>query len=783
MKKSLTGAVLGALTLAGLAPAQSYNITVNAALNRKPISPLIYGVAFGTQAQMQDLGATVNRMGGNNQSRYNWEINADNKDADWFFESIGDASAVPGERADSFIQGNRNAAGQTMMTIPMLGWIAKLGPNRSNLASFSVKKYGSQTQTDPYMPDAGNGISTASGNPLIKGNNPNDANVPSNSTYQQGWLQHLLSKWGTAAKGGVRYYCLDNEESIWFSTHRDVHPIGPKMDEILADMVDFASMIKRSDPSALVVGPEEWGWDGYFYSGYDQQYAAAHGYNSYPDRAAHGNLDYVAYLLQELHNKETITHQRLLDVFSLHCYPEDGSGSDDVSGAAQALRNRSTRSLWDPNYVDQSWINDKVELIPRMKAWVAKYYPGTKIAVTEYNWGAEGNINGATTQADILGIFGSQGLDIATRWTTPAPSTPTYKAMKMFRNYDGFHRGFGDVSVSDTGSNPDNLASYAAVRSSDGYLTVMLINKIAGSAMVGVNLANFNGNGTSQVWQLTSANAIARLADRAYTGSKLVVTVPGQSITLLVIPPSTVKVVPPSTPTGLQGFPLNQEAALKWNWSAGAMSYTVLRGASATGSFAAVGTTSETSFTASGLTNGTTYYFEIQASNTAGKSNSTAPVKVVPVQAKADTAQYSFESGLQSWTDSGGLISSIATSASEPFLGSYSLAVNVSAIGTDKQDVYVLSPTTAAGKTVTFHVRLPAGCQLSSIQPYVLQGSSGGWTWTGNWQAVSGLKLGGWNTLTVQVPANAATPLYSLGVEFSSSGPWTGVCYVDSVGW
>ena len=61
--------------------------------------------------------------------------------------------------------------------------------------------------------------------------------------------------------------------------------------------------------------------------------------------------------------------------------------------------------------------NNILMLIPRMKGWVASYYPGTKIGITEYNWGAEGYINGATAQADILGIFGREGLDLATRWT------------------------------------------------------------------------------------------------------------------------------------------------------------------------------------------------------------------------------------------------------------------------------------------------------------------------------------------------------------------------------
>ena len=94
-----------------------------------------------------------------------------------------------------------------------------------------------------------------------------------------------------------------------------------------------------------------------------------------------------------------------------------------------------------------------------MKNWVNTFYPGTQTGITEYNWGAENHINGATAQADILGIFGREGLDLAARWTTPASSTPTYKAMKMYRNYDGNKSTFGDTSVAATMSNPDTVAA------------------------------------------------------------------------------------------------------------------------------------------------------------------------------------------------------------------------------------------------------------------------------------------------------------------------------------
>jgi hypothetical protein len=392
-----------ALSVASMAFAQNpaVTVTVDANANRHPINPFVYGVAYGSAAALSDLNSPLNRYGGNNSSRYNWQQNADNRDFDWYFESIGDASATPGERGDTFISTSTGAGAQSMITIPMLDWVAKLGANRSKLASFSQAKYGAQTGNDwQWYPDAGNGVLKSTG-ANITGNDPNDANVPNSASLQQSWAQHIVSTWGTASGGGLSYYILDNEHSIWHSTHRDVHPTGATMDEIKNKMIAFAGAIKAADPSALVVGPEEWGWSGYFYSGYDQQYGAAHNWCCFPDKQAHGNADYLPWLLDQMHQNELATGRRLLDVFSVHYYPQGGEFGNDTSTSMQLLRNKSTRSLWDPNYVDPTWINDKVMLIPRIKSWVAAYYPGLPTAITEYNWGAESHINGATTQADI----------------------------------------------------------------------------------------------------------------------------------------------------------------------------------------------------------------------------------------------------------------------------------------------------------------------------------------------------------------------------------------------
>jgi hypothetical protein len=523
----------------GAARAQSgtVTVTIDAKANRHPISPLIYGVAYADDAALKDLHVPLHRYGGNNATRYNWQQNADNRANDWFFESIGEPSAVAGERGDTFTARSKAAGAQTMLTIPMIDWVAKVGPNRDKLASFSIAKYGAQAGTDTYFADAGNGVLKSTGKP-VTGNDPRDANVPNSATFEQGWVKHLVEKWGTAARGGVAYYLLDNEPALWSNTHRDVQPVGVKLDEMRAKTLDYAAKIKAVDPTALVVGPEEWGWTGYLYSGYDSQWGNDHkDWGHLPDRAAHGNMDAMPWLLDQLHKENVRTGKRLLDVFSLHYYPQGGEFNNNADAAMQLRRNRSTRSLWDPNYTDETWINSKVALIPRMKNWVATYYPGTRIGITEYNWGAEEHINGATTQADILGIFGREGLDMATRWTTPKADTPTYKAMKLYRNYDGKNSGFGETSVQASVPNPDNLSAFAALRGSDGALTVMVINKTPDSpAPVSLSLANFAPKGGIQVWQLTATNTIARQADVAPSGNTVRLTVPAQSVTLLILP-------------------------------------------------------------------------------------------------------------------------------------------------------------------------------------------------------------------------------------------------------
>lgn len=525
-------ALVLAVGCGGTAQAETV-VDIDAAAARRPISPLIYGVSYATQAQLTDLNAPLNRSGGNSASRYNWRIDARSAGKDWFFESLPCTDDIFDQHGDGFVQLSLAAGAKPMLTIPMIGWVAKLDEGRKPLASFSIGKYGLQQKSDlDGFVSAGNGF-YLDGTPVVH-NDPNDASVPSGPKDQKAWVEHLTGKWGAAADGGVAYYIMDNEPSAWHLIHRDVHPEGAHAQDVAEKVIAYSATVKEVDPTALVVAPEEWGWTAYRYSGFDQQHAETHGFANAPDRAEQtGGADYLPWLLAQWK-----AVGRPVDVVSVHFYPQGGvytEAGGDLSPEGQLLRNRSTRNLWDPDYLDPTWIRDRVSLIPRLRRWVDTYYhPGTPIALTEYNWGAEKTMNGATAQADVLGIFGREGLDMAARWATPPTGSPTYLAMKLYRNYDGRNSGFGETSVAARTADPDRLSAFAALRA-DGALTVMVINKdLEGSAEVRLKIGHFAEAGTAEAWQLADG-ALRPLPEAAYAGAVLAATVPGPSVTLFVL--------------------------------------------------------------------------------------------------------------------------------------------------------------------------------------------------------------------------------------------------------
>ena len=542
-----------------LPPGAGPALQIDAAAGRHAISPYIYGMNFADEDLADELQLPVRRWGGNATTRYNWQNDTGNRARDWYFENIPNDNANPGalpdgSASDQFVEQDRRTGTKTLMTIPMIGWTPK---QRARACGFSVSKYGSQQSVDPWSTDCGNGVRTNGSD--ITGNDPNDTSTAITPAFIQSWMNHLIGRYGNAAGGGVQFYNLDNEPELWDDTHRDVHPTPTSYDEMRDRTYQYAAAVKASDPTALTLGPASWGWSAYFWSALD--WAPGGSWWSNPqDRLAHGNVPFVEWYLQRMRDYEQTHDIRILDYLDLHYYPQASGVS--LSGAGntttQALRLRSTRSLWDPGYVDESWIGEAVQLIPRMRNWVNSSYPGTKLAVTEYNWGALDHINGALAQADVLGIFGREGLDLATLWDPPTSQEPGAYAFRIYRNYDGAGGQFGDVGVSASSGDQAQLAIYAAERSSNGALTVVIINKNSAQALTStLTLAGFTAAPTARLYRYSAASAaaIVSLPDQAVSGNSLSATFPASSITLVELSPAagqptaTSSHTPSQTPT------------------------------------------------------------------------------------------------------------------------------------------------------------------------------------------------------------------------------------------
>ncbi len=514
-------------------------LQISPSLDRHAISPYIYGMNFADEAFAQELRLPVNRWGGNATTRYNWQNDASNHASDWYFENLPEANPNPsslpnGSTTDRFVDQNRRTNTQSLITLPLIGWTPK---SRAVACGFSVAKYGTQQSTDFWQPDCGNGVRTDGTE--ITGNDPTDTSTAIDPTFVQGWINHLKARYGTAGQGGVTFYDLDNEPALWNSTHRDVHPTPVSYDELRDRTYQYSSVIKTTDPSALTLGPVAWGWVEYFYSAKDVADGGAW-WNTRSDRRAHGDIPLTDWYLQQMKTYEQQNGVRILDYLDLHYYPQAPGVTLAPAGdsATQARRLRSTRSLWDSTYQDESWIDDAVRLIPRMRDWVSQNYPGTKLAITEYNWGGLEHINGALAQADVLGIFGREQLDLATLWD-PMPSTqPGAFAFRIYRNYDGAGNSYGETSARATSSDQSQLSVYAAERS-DGKLTLITINKTSTDLLSTVQLTGYT---QAQVYRYSSANlnAIVRQSDLAIGASGFSYTFPANSISLFVISSLTI---------------------------------------------------------------------------------------------------------------------------------------------------------------------------------------------------------------------------------------------------
>jgi hypothetical protein len=511
-----------------VAPAGTADVTIATATALHPIHPEVYGLAFASKAQIAELNVPLNRSGGNGTTRYNWQLDVHNVGADWFFENIADTGegtyGQPGylSSSDVFVRDTLAAGATPLVTIPTIGFTPKARKaDHPYDCGYPKTEYADQCcgpnggGFDPYDTNCGSGKNSQGGITATADDalNTSQASGPDDATAR---VKHIVDTYGSAYGTKTHFYQLDNEMLAWSGTHADVHPAKVTYDEVWQKTSDFAPAIRASDPAAFILGY------GTFSTG-DVVDSMTSG-----DKAAHGNVPLMRFYLQHLASYEQDHGTRLVDCVDIHPYPQSGTPPLD-----------SPRTLWDPTYNDPTWINDiygePVRLLPRLREWIATDYPGTGVCLTEYTFFPD-DAHGALIQADVLGIFGREDVRLAAFWTVPfnndMPTAP-YWAFRMYRNYDGSGSAFGDQALG-TATNLANLSVYAAERSSDHAITVMLVNEsdsmraltvsLDGSAAATANVFTYVSGGTS----------IDAGTDLTVTAGQVTTNVPAYAIQLLV---------------------------------------------------------------------------------------------------------------------------------------------------------------------------------------------------------------------------------------------------------
>jgi hypothetical protein len=526
---------------------QAPTLTVDASASRHAISPDIYGIAnYGLDATFaKEIRVGNIRWGGDGTTRYNWQVDSSNSGFDWYFMGgNGEATPVPSASADLMV--NTYKPADALITIPIIPYVNK---SAAWTCSFPVSVYGAQQSTNPYVHPNGDtcGNSIATNGMQLTDNNIYANHIDNTTSLQQQWVQHLVSTFGTASKGGVKFYQLDNEPDGWSNTHRDVMPVQASYPTITQLGQQYAAAIKQADSTAFVLGPSDFtlgGWVG--------------------NTSQQSGLYAGQYYLQQMAAYEKAHGQRILDYFDEHYY-------FTVSSPAAQLA--STRTLWDPTYNGGTWVEQydfmgPMQLIPRFRGWISTYYPGTLLSLSEYSIDSgQKSIVDAIAEMDVLGIFGREPIDFADMWNPPGPQDPIAYAFRMFRNYDGSGSQFGDTSISAVSSDQGSLSIYAAQRSSDNAVTIMVINKTTGALSSSLALSNLTLPATAQVYTYTSASltSIVHASDAAITSGAVSYTFPGYSAVMFVVQPAATPAATTTTALSASATQINAGQSVTLN--------------------------------------------------------------------------------------------------------------------------------------------------------------------------------------------------------------------------
>jgi mannan endo-1,4-beta-mannosidase len=510
-------------------------VTVVPALDTHAISPAIYG-------SNQNFSGTENfsamRQGGNRLTGYNWENNASNAGTDWYNSSDNlipasmgipnNQSLIPGIGMTAFIDSCRKYNRFCLTTFQMAGFVAR--DKNGTVADSQVAPSIRWRYVFPHKPAA------FAATP----------DTTDSAVYMDELMNFLKTKYTSLTDGWLGGIDLDNEPALWPSTHPLIHPAAPTCVELLGKSAALATAIKNVDTRPLIFGPVTYGFNEMYSFQNASDWSSVQGTYAW----------FVDYYLDQMRLASASAGRRLLDVFDIHWYSE-AQGTDRITDTmnhatranAQA-RIQAPRTLWDPNYRENSWIAQYfpsfLPLIPRIKTSIDAYYAGTKIGISEYSYGGDEHISGGLATADALGIYGKYGVFYASYWQTMDTTRYISAAFKLYRNYNGVNGTFGALSVRAGTNDSVRSSAYASIVSAaNPELHLILLNKDYDSTMNATITINSASNYQSiRVWSFDSLSAAIneRLPAPAISGNSFTYAVPKLTAChFMLIPASSVR--------------------------------------------------------------------------------------------------------------------------------------------------------------------------------------------------------------------------------------------------
>jgi hypothetical protein len=489
----------------------------------------------------------MDRAGGNRWTAYNWENNFSNAGSDFFYENDnflcnGACNAsIPGESVRRFIDADHTAGIASLMTVQLQGFVSADGnsqidvnqPLTTNLAAHFKQVVNQKSSAFTLTP------------------NTTDANV-----YMDEFLWFLDQKFSSqqifaATPPLPTFVSLDNEPELWNSTHLEVQgPTRVTSDDYITKTINLTKALKGQFPDVVIFGPVHYGFAGlYNWQSEPGLNATPNGNNWFPDK-----------YLQAISTASNTYGRPLVDVYDFHWYPEvyDGAGKRIVDMIDTTLSDsqvqqivQAPRDLWDSTWHDPNnsnpWIyqtlgSSPIRIIPRLQAKINAEFPAmTGIAITEYEGGGWNHIAGTIAQADMLGVFGAQGLFAASLWPPNGTYDYALAGFRAFRGFDGANADFGDTSLQATSSDVSKVAVYVSHDSNmAGRVVFVAINRTKSAQVTSINGVSLSG--TATIYQMTGASASGQnpvhpvlVGTQAASGSSLKITLPGLSVTTIEV--------------------------------------------------------------------------------------------------------------------------------------------------------------------------------------------------------------------------------------------------------